>query len=119
MKADAIPGRYSSIWFTPTKTGEYHLFCAEYCGTHHSGMIGKVFVMEPADYQAWLTGGVSGGSLAAARRAALQQLACNTCHLSDGTRPRAVARRTCSASPVKLDSGATVAVDEATSVNRF
>ena len=42
VKADAIPGRYSSIWFTPTKTGEYHLFCAEYCGTKHSGMIGTV-----------------------------------------------------------------------------
>ena len=45
-KADAIPGRYSSIWFTPTKTGEFHLFCAEYCGTQHSGMIGEVVVMD-------------------------------------------------------------------------
>jgi len=42
VKADAIPGRYSSIWFTATKTGEYHLFCAEYCGTRHSGMIGSI-----------------------------------------------------------------------------
>ena len=57
VKADAIPGRYSSIWFTPTKTGEFHLFCAEYCGTKHSGMIGRVVVMEPNDYQVWLSGG--------------------------------------------------------------
>jgi heme/copper-type cytochrome/quinol oxidase subunit 2 len=57
VKADAIPGRYSSIWFTPTKAGEFHLFCAEYCGTQHSGMVGRVVVMEPADYQAWLAGG--------------------------------------------------------------
>ena len=41
VKADAIPGRYSSVWFEATKTGEYHLFCAEYCGTKHSGMIGR------------------------------------------------------------------------------
>src|SRR6186713_679242 len=46
VKADAIPGRYSSIWFTPTKAGEFHLFCAEYCGTEHSGMIGKIVVMD-------------------------------------------------------------------------
>ena len=66
VKADAIPGRYSSVWFTATKLGEYHLFCAEYCGTRHSGMIGKVIVMEPAEYQAWLTGGAVAGSLSSA-----------------------------------------------------
>ena len=67
VKADAVPGRYSAIWFEATKVGEYHLFCAEYCGTSHSGMIGTVYVMEPADYQAWLAGGGSisnGGSMA-------------------------------------------------------
>ena len=47
VKADAIPGRYSTIWFMATKLGEFHLFCAEYCGTKHSGMVGSVFVMEP------------------------------------------------------------------------
>jgi cytochrome c oxidase subunit 2 len=83
VKADAIPGRYSSVWFTPTKTGEFHLFCAEYCGTKHSGMIGKVVVMEPNDYQAWLSGG--GGLTMAARGEQLfQQLGCVSCHLPDG-----------------------------------
>ncbi|NOT26228.1 MAG: cytochrome c oxidase subunit II [Acidobacteria bacterium] len=83
VKADAIPGRYSSVWFTPTKTGEFHLFCAEYCGTQHSGMIGKVVVMEPNDYQAWLSGG--GGLTMAARGEQLfQQLGCVSCHLPDG-----------------------------------
>ncbi len=43
-KADVIPGRYTHLWFEATKAGEYHLFCAEYCGTKHSGMIGKVIV---------------------------------------------------------------------------
>jgi cytochrome c oxidase subunit 2 len=46
-KQDVVPGRYSTTWFTATKPGKYHLFCAEYCGTNHSGMIGWVYVMEP------------------------------------------------------------------------
>ena len=84
VKADAIPGRYSSIWFTATQTGTFHVFCAEYCGTNHSGMIGRVFVMEPNDYQAWLNG--SGGLPMVARGEQLfQQLACVSCHLSDGS----------------------------------
>jgi cytochrome c oxidase subunit II len=56
-KADVIPGRYSTLWFEATATGTYHLFCAEYCGTEHSRMIGSVTVMDPADYESWLTTG--------------------------------------------------------------
>jgi len=48
VKADVIPGRYTHLWFEPTKPGRYQLFCAEYCGTRHSGMIGQVVVMDPA-----------------------------------------------------------------------
>jgi cytochrome c oxidase subunit 2 len=84
VKADAIPGRYSSIWFTATKTGEYHLFCTEYCGTRHSGMIGTVTVMDPNDYQAWLGGG-GGMSMAARGEQLFQQLGCVGCHLNDGS----------------------------------
>jgi cytochrome c oxidase subunit 2 len=83
VKADAIPGRYSSLWFTATKTGQYHLFCAEYCGTDHSGMIGTVTVMEPNDYQAWLSGG-GGMSMTARGEQLFQQLGCVSCHLTDG-----------------------------------
>ena len=85
IKADAIPGRYSSIWFTPTKAGEYHLFCAEYCGTQHSGMIGTVVVMEPNEYQAWLSGGGGGLTMAARGEQLFQQLGCVGCHLNDGS----------------------------------
>jgi cytochrome c oxidase subunit 2 len=84
VKADAIPGRYSEIWFEPTTTGDFHLFCAEYCGTKHSGMIGRVVVMEPSAYQAWLSGS-DGQPLAARGQQLFQQLACVTCHLNDGT----------------------------------
>jgi cytochrome c oxidase subunit 2 len=84
VKADAIPGRYSSIWFTPTKPGQYHLFCAEYCGTKHSGMIGSVYVMDPDEYQAWLSGG-GGLSMTARGEQLFQQLGCVSCHLNDGS----------------------------------
>jgi cytochrome c oxidase subunit 2 len=83
-KADAIPGRYSTIWFTATKVGEYHIFCAEYCGTRHSGMIGRVVVMDPADYQAWLSG-TGTGPLSARGERLFNDLACNTCHRTDGS----------------------------------
>jgi len=53
IKQDVLPGRYSEEWFVPTKLGEYHLFCAEYCGTDHSRMGGRVVVMTPGDYQKW------------------------------------------------------------------
>ncbi len=66
VKADVIPGRYNVLWFTATKPGKYHLFCAEYCGTKHSGMIGWVYAMEPTDFQAWLGGGNASDTPAAA-----------------------------------------------------
>src|SRR5690606_38270476 len=50
-KKDVVPGRFNKMWFTPTMVGEYQLFCAEYCGTDHSGMLAKVFVH---DHQGWL-----------------------------------------------------------------
>ena len=84
-KADAIPGRYSSVWFEATKVGDYHIFCAEYCGTSHSGMIGTVSVMEPADYQAWLSGSGGSGTLVSRGERLFSELACNTCHLNDGS----------------------------------
>ena len=57
VKKDVIPGRYTTMWFEASKVGEYHLFCAEYCGTQHSYMVGKVYAMEPGDYHDWLLGG--------------------------------------------------------------
>src|SRR2546422_1202857 len=83
VKADVLPGRYTHIWFQATKPGRYHLFCAEYCGTRHSGMIGEVVVMEPSEYQTWLSGGAPEGSLASGGEKLFQDLACVTCHRAD------------------------------------
>lgn len=111
VKADVIPGRYSTIWFTATTPGEYHLFCAEYCGTKHSGMTGKVVVMEASAYQAWLTGGAGQMSLTARGAKLYQDLACNTCHLESGS-GRGPSLHGVFGRPVKLADGTEVLVDE-------
>ena len=112
VKADIIPGRYSHLWFEATKAGEYHLFCAEYCGTRHSGMIGRVVVMEPDDYQAWVSGGLQEGSLASAGGKLFQDLACNTCHRPDA-QGRGPMLQNLYGKQVSLQSGETALVDEA------
>src|SRR6187401_2722726 len=111
VKADVIPGRYSHMWFEATKAGEYHLFCAEYCGTRHSGMVGTVYVMEPNDYQAWLAGGGLTGSMSARGEQLFQQLACNTCHVTDGT-GRGPSLGGVFNSQVTLESGKAVVANE-------
>jgi cytochrome c oxidase subunit II len=111
VKADVIPGRYNSLWFTATKPGRYHLFCAEYCGTKHSGMIGWVTAMEPADFQAWLGGGPPTASPVAAGEQLFQDLACNTCH-QEGTQSRGPTLAGIFGKPVELQGGGTVTVDD-------
>jgi cytochrome c oxidase subunit 2 len=112
VKADVIPGRYNVVWFTPTKPGRYHLFCAEYCGTRHSGMIGWVEVMEPNDFQAWLGGGRPADSPAAAGEKLFTDLVCITCHRDDA-QARAPQLKGLFGHTVRLQGGATVTADEA------
>ena len=73
VKREVIPGRYSTVWFQATAPGTYHLFCTQYCGTKHSGMIGEITVLTPEDYQKWTEESTSGMSLGAERRATLCQ----------------------------------------------
>lgn len=82
LKQDAVPGRYTTEWFKPTKTGTFHLFCAEYCGTNHSEMVGKLIVMRPEQYEAWLGTQVT-GQLSLARQGAqlFRDLGCSGCHM--------------------------------------
>ena len=112
VKADVIPGRYNTLWFTATKPGRYHLFCTQYCGTKHSAMIGWVTAMEPAEYQAWLGGGPAGGSMAENGAKLFQDLACSTCHLENG-QGRGPVLKGAYGKPVTLQSGQTVTVDDA------
>jgi cytochrome c oxidase subunit 2 len=78
IKQDVLPGRYVTTWFQATRPGTYHLFCAEYCGTEHSLMRGRVVAMSPGDYQQWLQG--ASVSQASRGRELFLRFRCVTCH---------------------------------------
>jgi cytochrome c oxidase subunit 2 len=105
-----LPGRYTVEWFRATKPGVYHLFCAEYCGTQHSGMVGDIVVQEPAQYEAWMNGG-SSGPLSATGERIFAELGCVTCHRTD-TQGRGPNLQGVFGKPVQLEDGRTVTADE-------
>ena len=111
IKHDAVPGHYSNMTFTPDKVGKYRIFCAEYCGTSHSGMIGWVYVMDPADYEAWLSGSNAFGSMAQVGEALFSQYGCASCHRQD-TGGRCPPLIGVFGTRVPLEDGATVLADE-------
>jgi cytochrome c oxidase subunit 2 len=112
-KMDVVPGHYNTMWFRPTRTGRYHFFCSQYCGTNHAIMGGWVTVMEPSEYAAWL----SGSSTAAidpvvAGEKLFAEKACNTCHYPDG-KGRAPSLNGLYGKKVQLADGSTVMADDA------
>jgi cytochrome c oxidase subunit 2 len=112
-KMDVVPGKYTYLWFDATKPGRYHLFCAEYCGTNHSGMGGWIVVMEPADYDNWLAGNLNQESpVAAGQRLFTQTLGCASCHKEDGSGGRGPALMGLLGSTVRLEGGQTVTANE-------
>lgn len=112
MKQDVVPGRTTIVWFEATKPGRYHLFCAEYCGTEHSRMIGQVVVLEPAKYQAWLAGELPGIAPEAAGERLFVSLGCVTCHRADAS-GRGPDLTGFFGKPVELRDGRRVAANEA------
>jgi cytochrome c oxidase subunit 2 len=110
IKQDVVPGRYTVAWFRATKPGVYHLFCAEYCGTQHSGMVGSIVVQEPAQYEAWMNGG-STGPLSATGEKVFAELGCATCHRNDA-QGRGPNLQGVFGKPVQLEDGRTVTADE-------
>jgi cytochrome c oxidase subunit II len=110
LKQDVLPGRYTTLWFKATKPGRYHLFCAEYCGTMHSGMGGDIVVMEPQEYAQWMAAGVS-APLQETGKQLFSSLGCSTCHRSDvqGRGPNLVGVYN---KPVLLEDGRTVNADD-------
>jgi cytochrome c oxidase subunit II len=115
VKQDAVPGRYVTMWFQATKPGTYHLFCAEYCGTLHSGMIGHVVAMEPAAFQAWLAGeepGQANVPVEVAGEGVFRAQGCGTCHRADGS-GQGPALQGLFGKAVTLATGETIVADEA------
>jgi cytochrome c oxidase subunit 2 len=111
VKMDAVPGKLTTLWFEATVPGRYHIFCAEYCGTKHSGMIGEVIAMQPQDYEVWLAGGRSTGTAAQNGERLFSDLACVTCHKTDST-GRGPSLLGVFGSQVELTDGRKVTADE-------
>jgi cytochrome c oxidase subunit 2 len=107
---DVLPGRYTSTWFQATRPGTYHLFCSQYCGTNHAGMIGSVVVMEPVDFQNWLHLRAE-GSLALEGRKTFLKYRCLSCHSAD-EKARAPVLEDLYGRQVALNDGRTVLADE-------
>lgn len=111
LKQDVLPGRYSSLWFQATRPGTYHLFCAEYCGTGHSQMIGRVHVLSKDEYQTWLESQAEGSAALEGRKLFLK-LRCISCH--NARKPHAPLLEDIYGKPVLLTGGGTVpAIDDA------
>jgi cytochrome c oxidase subunit II len=110
-KQDVLPGRYSRSWFVPTKTGVYHLFCAEYCGTEHSRMVGKVHVLEPAEYASWLAREAEPKSVVASGERLFLSRGCAGCHVTGGP-IRSPLLEGIFRKPVALANGTTIIADE-------
>jgi len=111
IKTDVLPGRYSTLWFQADRTGEFHLFCTQYCGAEHSRMVGRVIVMEPRDYQAWLGGETRARRSVDSGEALFVSRACNTCHRPD-TAARAPILAGLIGKRVALQGGRSVVADE-------
>lgn len=111
VKMDVVPGHYNTMWFRPTKTGRYHFFCSQYCGTNHALMGGWVTVMDSSDYAAWLSGNEGETNPTVAGEKLFVEKACSTCHLANGT-GRAPSLNGVYGNQVQLADGSKVAADD-------
>jgi cytochrome c oxidase subunit 2 len=113
VKREAIPGRYTTVWFEATTPGTYHLFCTQYCGTNHSQMIGDIVVLTPEDFKE-VAGRVppAGASLAQNGERLFASLSCAACH---NARPdaRGPSLANVYGAKLPLSSGGTVIADDA------
>jgi len=112
VKKDVLPGRYTSLWFQATRLGTFHLFCAQYCGAFHAGMLGSVIVVQPDEYERWLAGSVLGETMEAAGERLFKENGCVACHLADGTGP-APSLLGVYGNTVHLSNGQTLIADDA------
>ncbi|HEX6730110.1 MAG TPA: cytochrome c oxidase subunit II [Pyrinomonadaceae bacterium] len=112
LKTDVVPGKYTSQWFEATKPGTYHLFCAEYCGMNHSGMIGQVVVMEPREFDNWLSGNAGNTTPAVAGQQLFQSLGCVSCHGANGEGGRGPTLAGLFGRQIQLANNQTIRADE-------
>jgi len=112
IKQDVVPGRYTTLWFNAKRLGTFHLFCSEYCGTHHSAMGGSIIVMTPDAYQKWLMQGAPGPTMAQQGETLFREYGCSGCHVNS-TIVRAPPLEGLYGRPVPLQGGEIKMADEA------
>jgi cytochrome c oxidase subunit 2 len=117
LKQDVVPGKVVSFWVNPTRAGTYTLFCAQYCGTAHAQMIGKIVVLGPKEFDAWKRGASGSGAATAALgpvgrgRGVYARYGCSRCHDSaSGSSAPSLAGLY--GSPVQLKEGGVIQADE-------
>jgi cytochrome c oxidase subunit 2 len=111
VKKDVLPGTSEEIWFRPRKPGVFQLFCAEYCGTDHSRMTGRIVVMPQPDFAQWLVRQDVDGTLAAQGASLFRQFGCGGCHGS-GAAVRSPPLKGLYGKRVPLANGTTQIADE-------
>ena len=112
MKKDVLPGRYTETWFRATKLGSFHLFCAEYCGSEHSRMTGRIVVVSQEEYGRWLAAQPQGDGLAKEGEAIFRARGCSGCH-AEASKVHAPKLRGLYGRAVQLADGRTVTADDA------
>jgi cytochrome c oxidase subunit II len=111
VKQDVVPGKYTSEWFKPTRPGEYHIFCSQYCGTQHAQMIGRVVVMQPRAYENWLKTGQQTESILRTGERLFHDRGCSGCHALN-SRFHAPLLQGLYRKPVPLADGTVVTADD-------
>jgi cytochrome c oxidase subunit 2 len=111
VKRDVLPRRYTYLWFRATRAGSYHLFCAEFCGTQHSRMTGRLVAQAPEEYAAWLASQARQPSPVTVGEALFHELGCPACHRGDEAH-RAPVLEGVYGSRVALADGSSVDADD-------
>jgi cytochrome c oxidase subunit II len=112
LKQDILPDRYTYLSFAATKTGIFHLTCAEFCGTDHSVMAGRLVIVTPDEYARWNAAQPEGDDLAHQGKALFHALGCSGCH-APGSTVHAPDLSGIYGRAVQLADGRTVSADEA------
>lgn len=113
VKQDVVPGRYTSLWFTATKKGDFHVFCTEYCGDSHSEMLAKVKVMSKADYELWLDSDLESELSLAQRGQKHYATKCAVCHNTTAVKKIGPGFKGLFGAERQLTDGTTIVADEA------
>jgi cytochrome c oxidase subunit 2 len=115
VKIDAVPNQYTQVWFNPVKTGEFQVFCTEYCGLQHSAMLAKLHVVSRAEYDRWLNDKSEEMIKLPPEKLGKQlfvKKGCNACHSLDGTKVVGPSFLKLYGKTEELEGGASVVVDD-------